>query len=61
MNEPARRLISFETIAIWVIAALLAYGVVNARVAVAESQINDLKVDLREIKSDLKELLRKVP
>ncbi len=52
------RFITTEKVIGWLIAALLAYGVVNARVSVLESRVDGLKADVAEIKSDVKELLR---
>lgn len=43
----------------WIVAALLTYGAINARVAVVESQVNDMKEALTEIRQDVKTLLRK--
>jgi hypothetical protein len=43
----------------WIVAAVLTYGAINARVAVVESQINIFRGDLNEIKQDLKSLLRR--
>jgi hypothetical protein len=55
--------IKWETILQWVIAALVAWNVawstVNARVAVLESQVNMLNQQLNEIRSDVKQLLRR--
>jgi hypothetical protein len=42
----------------WLVAVVLAYGVVTARVSVLEDRVDSLKTDVREIKQDLKELLR---
>lgn len=42
----------------WLVAALLTYGAVNARVAVLESRVDSLKSDVSEIKNDVKQLLR---
>jgi hypothetical protein len=42
----------------WLVAGLLTYGAVNARVAVLESRVDSLKYDIGEIKQDVKQLLR---
>lgn len=42
----------------WIIAAMATYGAVNARVAVVESKVDQFKDDVREMKMDIKELLR---
>jgi hypothetical protein len=49
--------LTWEKILTWAIAALLAYGTVNARVAVLESRVDGLKSDVSEIRSDVKTLL----
>lgn len=43
----------------WLVAALLTYGAINARVSVVESQVQDMKEAVTEIRSDVKTLLRK--
>ena len=43
----------------WLVAALLTYGAINARVAVVEDRVNAIKEDLSEIRADVKQLLRK--
>lgn len=45
----------------WLVAALLAYGVVNARVAVLEDRVDDMKDNITEIRQDIKTLLRRTP
>lgn len=45
----------------YLVGILLAWGAMNARVAVVESQINGVKEQLQEIRSDVKQLLRKQP
>lgn len=42
----------------WIAAALLTYGAVNARVSVVETQMQQFRDDLHEVKTDVKELLR---
>lgn len=46
-----------ERLLVWVVAALLAYGVVNARVSVLEARVDALKADVSEIRQDVKTLL----
>lgn len=41
------------------VAAFMAYSAINARVAVVESQMQQFRGDLTEIKSDVKSLLRR--
>lgn len=43
----------------WLIAGLIAYGTVNARVAVLESRVDGLRSDVSEIRQDVKTLLRR--
>ena len=43
----------------WIGAVVLAYGAVNARVSVLEDRYNRLEQDIREIKGDVKALLRR--
>ena len=47
-----------QTVAIWLVSALLAWGVVQTRLAVLEDRQERLVEDVREIKGDLKALLR---
>lgn len=49
-----------DRIVTWLIAALLAYGTVHARVSVLESRVDDMRADLSEIKADVKLLIRAV-
>ena len=44
---------------VWLVAALLTYSAINARVAVVESQMHTFRQDLVEIKEDVKSLLRR--
>ncbi len=57
----SRLKVNWQTVIGWVVAALLAYGAVEARVRVLEFQQGLLAEDVREIKSDIKTLLRWVP
>lgn len=60
--EPIRApWITTDKVAGWIVAALLAYGVVNARVAVLESRVDGLRGDIREIRGDVKTLLMREP
>jgi hypothetical protein len=49
-----------ERLITWLIAALLAYGTVHARVSVLESRVDDLRSDISEIKADVKLLIRAI-
>ena len=49
-----------KTLFSYVIAALIAYGVVNARVAVLESRVDGFEGALAEIRQDVKTLLLRV-
>lgn len=49
-----------KTLLSYVIAALIAYGVVNARVAVLESRVEGFDKALAEIRNDVKTLLLRV-
>ncbi len=51
--------IKWETLLTWVIAAVIAYATVNARVAVLESQVNSLSQQIGELRADVKQLLRR--
>ena len=48
-----------HTLAIWIVSALLAWSVVQSRVAVLEERADQLRSDLQEIKIDVKTLLRR--
>lgn len=48
-----------STIGIWIVSILLAWGVVQTRVAVLEERVDQLRSDISEIKSDIKILLRR--
>lgn len=54
-REPKRGL-DWTTVLGWVVAVLLAYGAVEARVRVLEDRYERIREDLGEIKSDLKAL-----
>ena len=43
----------------WITAIVLTYGAVNARVTVVEDRTDTLQSDVREIRMDVKELLRR--
>ena len=43
----------------WIVAVVLAYGAVNARVSVLEDRYHRLEQDIREIKGDVKVLLQR--
>ncbi|MGH8187393.1 MAG: hypothetical protein ACREUC_12600 [Steroidobacteraceae bacterium] len=47
-----------QTIAAWVVSALVAWGVVQARIAVLEDRYDRMSEDVREIKQDVKILLK---
>lgn len=47
------------TVVAWLVAVMLAYGAMNTRVAVIEERYDRLTEDVREMKSDLKTLLRR--
>ena len=56
-NGNGRFKITVDKVITWLIAGLLAYGTVNARVAVLESRVDGLKADVSEIRNDVKTLL----
>lgn len=47
------------TVVAWLVGGLLAYGALDARIRVLESQYLGTADDIREIKSDIKQLLRR--
>lgn len=47
----------FVQIVAWLVASLLTYSAINARVSVAEDRINDIKSQLQEIRTDVKSIL----
>ena len=48
-----------STIGIWLVSILLAWGVVQTRVAVLEERVDQIRADLAELKADVKTLLRR--
>lgn len=50
-----------STIGVWIVSVLLAWGVVQTRVAVLEERVDQLRADLIEIKADIKILIRRAP
>lgn len=56
-NGNGRFRLSWDKVVTWLIAGLLAYGTVNARVSVLESRVDGLKADVTEIRNDVKTLL----
>lgn len=48
-----------QVIAVWLVSALLAYGVVQTRLAVLEERVMRLLEDVSEIRADVKELIRR--
>lgn len=59
MAEPRVSWSVLSTIGIWLVSILLAWGVVQTRVAVLEERVDQLRSDLVEIKIDIKTLLRR--
>jgi hypothetical protein len=59
MAEPRVGLTVLSTIGVWLVSILLAWGVVQTRVAVLEERVDQLRADLVEIKTDIKILLRR--
>jgi len=60
MRDEHRISLSFTVLAQvagWLIGVLLAYGAIQARVAVVENNVSALQTDLREVKTDVKTLL----
>lgn len=53
------RLPSWETVIGWLVAAMLAYAAVDRRVSVLESESRSVQEQLKEIRTDVKELLRR--
>jgi hypothetical protein len=48
-----------HTLAVWLVSGLLAWSVVQSRIAVLEERVDQLRTDLAEIKSDIKILIRR--
>jgi hypothetical protein len=63
MSEANGRIKIDPTIALqivaWIVAGLVTYGAINARVSVVESQMDTFKADVQEMKQDIKTLLRR--
>jgi hypothetical protein len=61
LSSDAPRLprIKWETVLGWLIAALLAYGAVDRRVAILETKYDIVQDQLRDIQKDVKELLKR--
>ena len=50
-----------STIGIWIVSALLAWSVVQTKVAVLEERVDQIRTDLAELKTDVKTLLQRTP
>lgn len=63
MSEPNGRIKLDPTIALqivaWIVAGVVTYGAINARVAVMETQMETFRADIQEMKQDIKVLLRR--
>jgi hypothetical protein len=59
LSAPRLPRIKWETVLGWLIAALLAYGAVDRRVAVLETKYDIVQDQLRDIQKDVKELLKR--
>ena len=59
MAEPRVSWSVLSTIGIWIVSALLAWSVVQTKVAVLEERVDQIRVDLAELKADVKTLLRR--
>ena len=59
MAEPKVSWSVLSTIGIWLVSILLAWGVVQTRVAVLEERVDQIRADLAELKADVKTLLRR--
>lgn len=57
-NGNGRFRVPWLTVLGWVVGAMLAYGAVEARVRVLEFQYSRVADDIRDIKVDVKDLLR---
>lgn len=49
------------TVVAWLVGGLLAYGSLDGRIRVLEAQMQGVAIDLKEIKGDLKLLIRSLP
>lgn len=61
MAEPRVSWSVLSTIGIWIVSALLAWSVVQTKVAVLEERVDQIRTDLAELKADIKTLLRRAP
>ena len=61
MAEPRVSWSVLSTIGIWIVSALLAWSVVQTKVAVLEERVDQIRVDLAELKADVKTLLQRTP
>jgi hypothetical protein len=59
--DGSRFRVKWETVLGWIIAALLAYGAVDRRVSVLETRYETIEHQMRELRADVKELLRRQP
>lgn len=59
-DERRGPLFSWERLIGWVVAALLAWGAVEARVRVLEDRYERVAADIAEMKGDVKALIRQV-
>lgn len=61
-QQPKERYrISWEvivTVVAWLVGGMLAYGSLDARIQVLEDRYNRISIDMLEIKTDIKTLLR---
>lgn len=57
-DERGRLRVNWQTVAGWMIAAMLAYGAVEARVRVLEDRYDRIISDISDIRTDVKVLLR---
>ena len=61
MAEPRVSWSVLSTIGIWIVSALLAWSVVQTKVAVLEERVDQIRTDLAELKADIKTLLKRAP
>ena len=59
MAEPKVSWSVLSPIGIWLVSILLAWGVVQTRVAVLEERVDQIRADLAELKADVKTLVRR--